>query len=310
MVSAKYLAGFVDGEGSLSLARRNRRNRSPEYSVRVALYNCDRGILEDIRRSWGGYLATVGSRFPGWRVSFSLIWTNAAAVRFLTRVKPFLRIKATRATALLEFHEHVRSLSRRRDPRGRLLSLSKKEKSTRREFHARLRSMNRRGRSHRAQGNERGISQIARRDPSAQYLAGFLDGEGCLMIAKFSGPSPGRVYYRARVAVDNSDQTVLKDLQRLYGGILARQAARQVGWSDVYKLIWTGDRVEKLVRSVLPHLRVKRKQGILLLRFIRHRVKTRQRRIGNTFTPLSGPVVAAREEFCRRMHELNARGSR
>ena len=239
MISVEYLAGFVDGEGSLSLARRNRRNCSPEYSVRVAVYNCDRSILEAIQRTWGGHLASIGSRFHGWRPSYSLIWTNAAAVRCLIRIAPYLRVKATRATALLEFQAHVRELRRSRDSAGRLLPLSKEERRTRRVFRARLRSLNRRGRSRCSDGQGWDIRQVSRPSPSAQYLAGFVDGEGCLMIAKFRGPTRRQTYYRARVALDNADGAALRDVQRAFGGILVRVAARQSGWSDVYKLIWT-----------------------------------------------------------------------
>src|SRR6266568_1502869 len=145
---------------------------------------------------------------------------------------------------------------------------------------------------------------------SGEYLAGFVDAEGSLMIAKFRAASPGKWYHRARASLDNVDGQALREIQRTYGGIPFRQRRRKSGWRVVYKLVWTGDRTERLLHPILPHLRVKRKQAELLLRFIQHRSQTSPRRMGTRATPLPDQVVALREGFHARMRELNARGPR
>jgi hypothetical protein len=307
---AEYLAGLVDGEGSLSLARRYHHNRSVEYTVRLAVYNCDRPVLEAARRSWGGHLASVPSRHPKWRASHSLIWTNAAAAEVIRTIAPYLRIKARHAEALLRFQRHIDEHPRTRDSAGRLLPLSGDEQRIRARFHTHLRSLNRRGRSTRSKGEFQENSTFDGHRVSALYLAGFVDAEGSLMIAKLRGEGPTQCYYRARVALDNVDGSTLREIQRAYGGNLFKPRARKSDWRVVYKLIWTGDRTEKLLEAIVPHLRVKKKQGVLLLRFIHHRKQTRQRRIGNRVIPLPDRVVALRRKFHARMRELNAKGPR
>jgi hypothetical protein len=310
VVPAEYLAGLVDGEGSLSLARRYHRERSVEYSVRVAVYNCDRTVLEAVRRGWGGHLASVGPRHPEWRASHSLIWTNAAATGVLRRIAPYLHVKARHAAALLQFQAHIEESQRSRDSAGRLLPISGEEMRIRARFHAHLKSMNRRGTPLPSQGESRENSPIDGSGISAKYLAGFIDAEGSLMIARFEATSSGMSYYRARVSLDNVDASTLKEIQRSYGGILFKQGARKSGWRVVHKLVWTGDRTERLLHAILPYLRVKRKQGVLLLRFINHRNQTKQRRIGNRVVPLPKRVITLREKFHARMRDLNSKGPR
>ena len=278
--------------------------------MRVAVYNCDRLVLEAVQESWGGHLASVGPRHPEWRVAHSLIWTNSAAAGVLRALAPHLRVKARHAAVLLRFQAHVNESARSRDPAGRLLPSTQREQRIRARFHAQLRSMNRRGNLVRSWGKSGANSSVRKARISDEYLAGFVDAEGSLMIAKFRATNPGKWYYRARASLDNVDGQVLREIQRTYGGILFRPRRRKSGWRVVYKLVWTGDRTERLLHPILPHIRVKRKQGELLLRFIQHRSQTSLRRIGTRDSPLPDRVIALREGFHARMRGLNARGPR
>lgn len=134
MVSIGYLAGFVDGEGYLGLARIPRRGRSPEFCLRVSIYNTDRDVLDEIQRTTGGIMSEVGQRMPAWKPSFALIWTNAAAAKLIQQMAPFLRVKARQAVALLKFQEHIRASRRIRDSGGRLLPLPLQELVIREAF--------------------------------------------------------------------------------------------------------------------------------------------------------------------------------
>ena len=94
MIPVQCLAGFVDGEGYLGLARIRRHHRSPEYCLRLSIYNTNRMILEDIQRTTGGTMSVIGQRQAGWKVSYALIWTNAAAAKLIRKIKPFLIVKS------------------------------------------------------------------------------------------------------------------------------------------------------------------------------------------------------------------------
>ncbi|MEE8232346.1 MAG: hypothetical protein V3R46_03400, partial [Thermoplasmata archaeon] len=73
MVSVEYLAGFMDGEGSLSLSRIPRGRSNPEYCVRVTIANTDTAILSEIQEDWGGTIHSMGQGRSGWKPGFVLV---------------------------------------------------------------------------------------------------------------------------------------------------------------------------------------------------------------------------------------------
>lgn len=145
---------------------------------------------------------------------------------------------------------------------------------------------------------------------SPEYLAGFIDAEGSLMLAKVKRLAHWSPGYAARVYVDNTNKAILEDIQRGFGGILTDQPAREPGWKHGYKLVWSGRRVDRLLSLIEPYLQVKRSRARILLQFIGHKRRTKQGHVGRSFARLSPWVLTYRETLYRRMRELNARGPR
>jgi len=237
-----------------------------------------------------------------------LIWTNAAAAGFLHKVAPYLRIKSKQARSLTQFVKHCWNSRRRRDQFGRLLPLSMRELEVREAFYRRLKHLNKRGATALAR---RGVAFSPRggfRIVSVKYLAGFIDAEGCLMIAKVNPLDCRNPLYRARLCVGNTNRRILEDTQKAYGGILTNHPAQKVAWKDAYQLVWTDRRVESVLNSVRPFLRIKKRHAKILLEFISHKKKTRQGHVGKTFASLPRAVVAYREALYQRIRILNAKG--
>lgn len=311
MVPVEYLAGFVDGEGYLGLAKIPRRNGSREYCLRLSVYNSNLPALEEIQRSWGGTMSAPGRRHPGWKPGYALIWTNAAAAQVLRKLGPFLIAKSRQAQALLTFDERLQAQRRRRrsrDQSGHLLPMPKREAKAREGVYQTLKRMNRRG-----PGGQRerlmGLLSGNRFGPSAKYVAGFIDGEGSLMITKARVANCRSPQYRPRVSVANTNRSVLAVIQRSYGGILARQPARKPSWNDAYQLIWTDGRIEPLLSAVGRHLRIKAKQARILIEFIRHQRTDKRARKGRRNFSLSAEALAFRESLRGRIKKLNRKGS-
>lgn len=267
--------------------------------------------MREIQRTWGGTLSAVGQRRSGWKPGYAVIWTNARAAKLLKKLAPFLRVKAEHAAILLTFQGRLTKVTRRRDKRGHLLRLSRRELQVREDFFMRMRRLNKRGSA--ATRDSRGKSGPSTRSwVSPEYLAGFMDGEGSLMIARAKSTSSDRFHYRARIAVSNTNRAVLRSIQRRYGGILADQPARTVRWREGYQLVWTAGMVEGILNATASHLRIKQKQAHILDMFLRHQSRTRQGRSGphgRYFARHPERVIAIRERFRGRVMELNRRGA-
>ncbi len=312
MVSVEYLAGFIDGEGSLSLSRIPRGQSYREYCVRVTIANTNRAILREIQGDWGGTIHSMGPTHSGWKPGFVLVWTNAAAARLIRRARRYLRIKSQHATALLEFTEHVQKCERRRDELGRLLPLSEDETRVREAFFKRLRGLNRKGVPMSSQGEETPYSdrpggKVGR--ISVRYLAGFIDGEGSLMITKSRSRKTGYVQYRPRISVSNTNRGILEEICHQYGGSIHEVGRGKPSWKPAYMLVWT----EGPIANVLPmfglHLRLKRRQAAIQLEFIRHKKDTPRRYKGRFWAPHPRGVIQFRERVYQQMKRLNARGT-
>jgi hypothetical protein len=307
MVPTEYLAGFVDGEGYLGLARIPRRNGAREYCIRVSIYNTHRPVMDEIRATWGGTISIVARNLPVWKPSYALIWTNAAAARLIRKVAPFLVAKSKQAEALIAFDERVQAGRRSRDSKGRLLPLSAVEIRAREDIYRRLKQLNRRGAgSHRLNLNESHLTPLAKL--SAKYVAGFIDAEGSLMITRARVMGSRTYQFRPRISVANTRRDVLEAIQRSFGGILAGQPARDPAWSHSYQLIWTEGTVRPLLSSVKKHLIVRAQQARILSQFIRQRTRANRPRTGRTFQARPASNLDLQEVLRGRIRKLNRRG--
>lgn len=107
---ASYLAGLIDGEGSIFLYRK--RNGA---ALRVTITNTVREVL-----AWTATATGVGSivvRKGNAKHKTSYFWqVNAqAAESLIVQVQPYLRIKAEQATLALDFQRRLRIPSDKAD---------------------------------------------------------------------------------------------------------------------------------------------------------------------------------------------------
>ena len=101
-VEAAYIAGLVDGEGSIRL-RQNGDQMSDEMNVT----NTDRAVLDWLRERLGGHVVVHAKAGPRHRQSFRWIATTLRARAILRRLLPYLKVKHRHAEALLAFREAI-----------------------------------------------------------------------------------------------------------------------------------------------------------------------------------------------------------
>jgi hypothetical protein len=100
------------------------------------------------------------------------------------------------------------------------------------------------------------------------YLAGILDGEGCLSIT--AGQKETCVNYNSTLQVQNTSKELIDWLQHKFGGsvYLSKKETDKTKEAYMWRVLKKKD-IEILLLATLPYLVVKREQAKLLLEFVR-----------------------------------------
>ena len=131
------------------------------------------------------------------------------------------------------------------------------------------------------------------------YLAGFIDGEGCLTFNRQKGERSARTL----LAVANTDRRPLDLFAATFGGRIHAPRPAAGRWRVVYQWhLYAGDLLPFLPR-LIPHLIVKRTQAELLLEYLRFFPP------GPLTVPVPSPEEEYREALIACVHALNRRGA-
>jgi hypothetical protein len=103
---AAWLAGFLDGEGSISIDKRAGAD-SARYAPRVKAANTRREVLEEIRELLGGGFVTKTRRKPTdpRKDIFQFVAANRKGLDIIRRVRPYMRVKNAQADLFLRYYD-------------------------------------------------------------------------------------------------------------------------------------------------------------------------------------------------------------
>ncbi|HDY90110.1 MAG TPA: hypothetical protein ENH82_18580 [bacterium] len=95
------------------------------------------------------------------------------------------------------------------------------------------------------------------------YLAGFIDGEGCLTTSKDKG------WCRPRITISNTNELILRWIKMLFGGNVyaVKRRTPKLGLKADYIWIIVCNQAIALVECLLPYLKVKQKEARKLVLF-------------------------------------------
>lgn len=99
---------------------------------------------------------------------------------------------------------------------------------------------------------------------SPQYIAGFLDGEGCF-----------RFHHTPIIECATTYPETLESLQRLYGGSFNQ--FRYPEGKPMFRWSITGPGAIRVIEDIYPHLKEKQVQAALLRKVLRYPPKTAMR---------------------------------
>ena len=138
VAEAAYLAGFFDGEGTISTSKFNGL-----VCLRMLITNTDQVTLQRLQTVWGGRLRGKGKgKNAKAKLVFVLAWGAVEAANILREIQPYLRIKREHCVVALQFRDTMHP------ERSDKLGLAKADRKRRVGLYNRLKELNRRGVNH------------------------------------------------------------------------------------------------------------------------------------------------------------------
>lgn len=135
----KYLAGLFDGEGHITIGKRQSNpNWNPQYYLSIGVTNTNKIILERIKdtlKTGRVVLNSRGYKRENPRICYSWVATSRIAQEVLKKIVPHLQIKKERAVLALSFQGRLK-------PQGNFHPVSKEEILVRESLRNKLMELN------------------------------------------------------------------------------------------------------------------------------------------------------------------------
>lgn len=274
-----YLAGFFDSDGCVNIGRYQCASGSTVHSLKVIFTQNDEAFLQDLCR-WLG----AGTIHPQTRGAYDLVLGPIPGTALLRELSPFLYIKRKEAELAIEFR--VETVWREG------VKLSKAVIQKRDEYKEALSAL----KSSRQPVLPCPVPPGPLTDAECAYLAGFIDGDGCIAITSHDKDSCSTpVYDLWLVIAQKGADSFLQYWQQRVG--LGTVFSKKGQWRLASKA------AEELLRQVMPFLRLKKGQAEVALQF-RATFSGQQggpgRRLGGHESHTLPHVIAERER-CRQV---------
>ncbi len=105
---------------------------------------------------------------------------------------------------------------------------------------------------------------------SLAYLAGIVDGEGCIHIGYYFNKTQGRSVYHSLLQITNTDKCLIEWLLQNFGGLSSIYTEAQTPKNSTIKpYSWkaSGERLTHLCELLLPYAIIKKNQLEIMLEF-------------------------------------------
>ena len=101
------------------------------------------------------------------------------------------------------------------------------------------------------------------------YLAGLIDGEGCICVVRWRNKAGG-TQYQLRLRITNTNRTVLEWVAERFGGQIHADRTHPAMWKP--KFVWdvSSRTASRILELVSPYMIIKREKARLALEFQRH----------------------------------------
>lgn len=110
------------------------------------------------------------------------------------------------------------------------------------------------------------------------YLAGLIDGDGCVAFRKRKDSKTKSGFsYTSQMIVTSKDEWFLLDLQKVFGGYMNKQGRSVFNGKQIWSLRFTSNQTREMLPKLIPHFVLKKQEAELLQKGLaitaRHRFK-------------------------------------
>lgn len=237
-----YLAGLVDGDGSITI----RRDVNAGFQLTLYVYSTHRGMMNWLVQVFGGSFEkqyTIGNRKQKYR------WYTSNP-NVVTSLAPHLKIKKAQGSLAVSFF----NMGNERDPelRQEIKNELERENNT-----FALVSVE--------EFKEAKAQPLLPTKEDYAYIAGLIDAEGSFSI--FKRAKSGNGLYTSTARISNTDGSIFPWLGHRFGGntSLTERDGRDEGcWS----MTGQEQRINTML-AIIPYLVIKKQRAIIFLQWIR-----------------------------------------
>ena len=147
------------------------------------------------------------------------------------------------------------------------------------------------------------------------WMAGFVDGEGCIMLGYSHNEKTGNYNFRRRVNIVNTNRDILKIFQDNFGGSIREQKHMRKHFPNakpIYSWVCDAKQGAYFIGLIKPYLKVKACQADLYLQYDYwlNNFPVYGRRVGKAAdkSKEAKQSIDARIYLVDTMHKLNKRG--
>lgn len=138
---------------------------------------------------------------------------------------------------------------------------------------------------------------------SAEYAAGFFDGEGCVMIA-YGSRVNGKTYHKLNVTVSNTNEAVLLKFKDKYGGYVKSWMPKK-GNLRMYEWLVSGRSATPFLDDIYDYAIIKRPQIDIAYRYIE---TVSEHNAGKHLKPVTPELWTLRESLRNELQVYNHKG--
>jgi hypothetical protein len=143
-------------------------------------------------------------------------------------------------------------------------------------------------------------------DPRLAYVAGLIDGEGCLRIHRQSKKTTSTYIPIVQMSMTVKANILRDQLVKEFGGKMYDQTFKESKWADQWQWRINGDEASDFVRKIYPYLMLKKPQANVILELQALKESQPMNKNGTRNWSQEAKEVAAKLK--KQMHDLNKKG--